>query len=349
VTRVNFAAALCAAQRIALLILGAVFILNLAACGSSSTTTNAELNQPLTAQPATKPVAIASIIGAPPEVSAKLTEKLSAAAKGKNVNMVPAANAEFTLDGYLVASNDRAGTKLSYIWYVSDKTGKRLKSIKGDEIVAKKKPNDPWSVIEDATIDKIADRTSGELYAWLVPSAAPATPQMGGVPVASAGRTGEPATTGSTAVLTPATTAASAERKPEPARTAAVKPAAGPQGTPIVVVTPVAGAPGDGQTALANAMKKHLASHGIKVAEAGANGAYSVRGVVELGPATDGQQPITIRWLVIDPSGKQLKDAVVQREKIEPGSLDVTWGQVADIAAGAAAVELAKIVPKASS
>ncbi len=345
-TRVYFAAALCAARRIALLILGAVLILNLAACGSSSTTTNAELNQPLTAQPATKPVAIASIIGAPPEVSAKLNEKLAATAKGKNVNIVPAANAEFTLDGYLVASNDRAGTKLSYIWYVSDKAGKRVKSIKGDEIIAKKKPNDPWSVVEDATIDKIADRTSGELYAWLVPTAAPATPQAGDVPVASAKPAGEPAVTGSAAALTPAAPAAS---KPETPRAVAAKPAAALQGTPVVVVAPVSGAPGDGETALANAMKKHLSSHGIKVAESAASGAYSVRGIVELGPPNDGQQAITIRWLVIDPTGKQLKDAVVQREKIEQGSLDTTWGQVADIAAGAAAVELAKIVPKVSS
>lgn len=343
VTRVIPAAAHSALRPVALLTLGAVLILNLAACGSNSTNTNAELNQPLTnAQPATKPVAIASIIGAPADVSAKLSDKLAASAKGKNVNIVPAANAEFTVNGFLVAAPDKKGTKLSYIWDVADKAGKRVKRIKGDEIVEKKNAGDPWGAIDDAALEKVAGLTATELHAWLAPPAAPAA----GVPVAGAKPATEPAVTSSTAALTQANPAA---EKPKAVKAAVQAKPESPAGPAIVVVTPVTGAPGDGQTSLANAMKKHLASRGVKVSDSQAAGAYSVRGVVEMGPAADGQQPITIRWLVIDPSGKQLSNAVVQRNKVEQGSLDAAWGQVADIAAGAAAAELAKIVPKSAS
>jgi len=74
-----------------------------------------------------------------------------------------------------------------------------------------------------------------------------------------------------------------------------------------------------------------------------------VRGRVELGEAEGGQQPIVIRWRVLDPNGNQLKSEVVQRNKIGAGSLDGSWGRVADLAAGEAAKAIAKILPDSTS
>ena len=63
---------------------------------------------------------------------------------------------------------------------------------------------------------------------------------------------------------------------------------------------------------------------------------------------SNGQQPITIRWVVIDPSGKQMEKTVVQNNKINAGSLDGAWGQIAEQAAGAAAAEVTKLLNKGS-
>jgi hypothetical protein len=95
-------------------------------------------------------------------------------------------------------------------------------------------------------------------------------------------------------------------------------------------------------------MKKHLGQKGIKLASGG-SGSYKVQGQVEMGPAANGEQPITIRWTVLDPQGKRLSDAVVQRNKVPEGSLDGSWGQIADLAAGEAAKEVAKLLSRPAS
>jgi hypothetical protein len=115
----------------------------------------------------------------------------------------------------------------------------------------------------------------------------------------------------------------------------------------VAVVPPVSGAPGDGGESLTAAMRKHLQQAGVKLADGpGGSNAYTVKGSVEMGGAVDGQQPITIQWTVLDPSGKRLDKAVVQHNKVAPGSLDGPWGQIADLAAGEAAKSIAKLIAK---
>jgi hypothetical protein len=108
----------------------------------------------------------------------------------------------------------------------------------------------------------------------------------------------------------------------------------------------VTGAPGDGKTALAEAMKRALTQAGIKTAAAAKPGMYRIQGKVEIGAAANGQQAITIRWVVIDPAGKPMEKTVVQNNKITAGSLDGAWGDIADQAAGAAASEVTKLLQK---
>ena len=117
----------------------------------------------------------------------------------------------------------------------------------------------------------------------------------------------------------------------------------------VAVVPSVTGAPGDGKTALAEAMKRALKQQGIKLASAAKAGTYKIQGQVELGAAANGQQPITIRWVVVDPAGKQMEKTVVQNNKIVAGSLDGAWGETADQAAGAAASEVTKLLQKPAS
>jgi hypothetical protein len=116
----------------------------------------------------------------------------------------------------------------------------------------------------------------------------------------------------------------------------------------VAVVPAVTGAPGDGKTALSDAMRKALGRQGVKLSSAGGAGTYKIQGQVELGAVSNGQQPITIRWVVIDPAGKQMEKTVVQNNKISAGSLDGAWGEVAEQAAGAAASEVSKLLSKGS-
>ncbi len=133
---------------------------------------------------------------------------------------------------------------------------------------------------------------------------------------------------------------------PAPARAVQPTVVASAPAEVIAVVPQVAGAPGDGKSALSEAMKRALNRQGIKLSAGAIPGAYKIQGNVELGAVANGQQAITIRWVVIDPTGKQLEKTVVQNNKIGAGSLDGSWGDVAEQAAGAAASEVTKLLNK---
>jgi hypothetical protein len=119
-----------------------------------------------------------------------------------------------------------------------------------------------------------------------------------------------------------------------------------PKTMAVVIVNAVAGAPGDGTTSLTNAMKKQLTAKGLKIAGVDATGAYSVSGTVTIEEAEKGKQRVVIRWIVSDPSGKPLSDAVVQRNEVAQGALDGAWAEVANIIAVEAARPLADLLRK---
>lgn len=341
VTRVTVRTARCGARRVALPLLGGFFALFLAACETSTSSTSDPVvgslaTAPVQQQSQVKPIAFAPVIGAPAKVSSKMNELLVAAAGQRNIPVAASKDAEYTIRGYLVAAADPKGTKLSYIWDVTDKSGKRAKRLQGDELIEGKKGGDPWALVDDAAMQSIADKTTEQIVAWMPTSgsdgataSAPqdAAPQAAPVRQASA----EPASN----VL------AAAQPVAEPASVSY-------SGVPIAVVPPVTGAPGDGQSSLTSAMRKHLEQAGVKLVESDDPQAYTVRGSVQLGSADGGQQPITIRWLVVDPTGKTMEKAVVQRNNVPEGSLDGSWGQVADLAAGEAARSVAKLIKPAT-
>ena len=108
----------------------------------------------------------------------------------------------------------------------------------------------------------------------------------------------------------------------------------------------VTGAPGDGSSALRNALQKELARGGIALADTPSPATYTVEGKVVMGAGKDGKQPITIDWTVSDPEGKKL-GTVSQKNEVPQGSLDGTWGKTADAAAAAAAQGILKLMPQA--
>jgi hypothetical protein len=325
--------------RVALPILGSLLAVVLAGCETSSSGTGNTVVGSLAGAPVqaqAKPVAFAPIIGAPAKVSSKMTESLTAAAKQKNLTVASTQDAEYTIRGYLVAAADAKGSKLSYIWDITDKSGKRAKRIQGDELIEGKKGGDPWALVDDAAIERIAAKTADEIVVWM-PASAPSVPAV-------ASTNAQQAAPASGAGSQANASSYDAAPAPQVVQTAAVTSAAAATAVPVVLVQPVTGAPGDGQSSLTEAMRRHLERAGVKLIESDDPNAYTVRGTVQLGSADGGQQPVTIRWLVIDPSGKTMEKAVVQRNKVPEGSLNGSWGQVADLAAGEAAKSVARLI-----
>ena len=117
---------------------------------------------------------------------------------------------------------------------------------------------------------------------------------------------------------------------------------------PVAAVIPsLSGATGDGNNALAAALQAELSKNGVGTASQGGQ-PYRVEGVVKMGEAADGKQPVQIDWNVKDPQGKRL-GTVTQKNEIAAGSLDASWGRTADAAAQAAAQGILKLLPKTTA
>ncbi len=328
----------------------------------------AEAVAPAAPQLQKKRVAFAPIIGAPSKVSRQMSSMLVEAVQKQQVPVVKdgTGDADYTIRGYVVAAPAGNGTKLSYIWDVTDRAGKRAHRIVGEELVRGKKAVDPWSVVDGKVLKGIVDETALKLAAW-VPSQSPpagvgAAPTGTVTPAAGAARsagTAAAAAGGHAAAQAghhaakrtarAAKTATARARTQGTARNAAPKRTASLPSRPrsfATLVPHVAGAPGDGQVALAEALKRQLKMRGVKLAgKTVPRNSYTVKGTVVMGPPANGKQAIKIEWQVLDPAGKRV-GTVSQKNVIPQGSLDGKWGKTADAAAAAAAQGILKLLPK---
>jgi hypothetical protein len=301
-------------RHIASFVFAAVAFVCLAGCGGGPSTSSFFSSATSLFSSSTK-IGLAPIVGAPQPVADQFTQALVVAGKDRRLTIIPGGgSAAYTLRGYLLASSEKGGSKISYIFDVTDAKGTRVARVSGDELVPGKAA-DPWDAVNGTLLNSIAGKTTSQVAASL--------PHGNATPVAAVSE-GTPATTSSAAP--PAT---------------ALPRANG------VLVAPVAGAPGDGQRSLTTALKKRLYAGGIKLANGTTENVYMVKGSVVLSDASGGKQSIRIDWLVLDPSGKRL-GTVSQQNTIPRGSLNGPWGAVADAAAGAAADGIIKLLPKSS-
>ncbi len=188
--------------------------------------------------------------------------------------------------------------------------------------------------VPPAIIGKMV-QTEPRRMAWLSPSdldpmgvtiLAPSSPEAMPIPIPT---------------LTPPSTLAT---PPKTRSRLQPQPPASP-GEPLVFVTPVTGAPGDGRNSLAAALREYLSAHGIKLANRPDKNVYTVRGSVNLGWPSWRRQRIRVDWVVLDPGGKKL-GTVSQDNTIPPGSLDGRWGPIAKAAARSAASGVIKLLPR---
>ena len=78
--------------------------------------------------------------------------------------------------GYIVAAREKTKAKISYIWDVTDQSGKRVHRITGEEVAAGA-GKDPWAAVTPQVVQSIADKTATQIASWL--------PNAVGIPVAT--------------------------------------------------------------------------------------------------------------------------------------------------------------------
>ena len=307
--------------------------------GSSNPPAPEVAAKPVAPQPPLAKVAVSPIIGAPDAIGKQIQQEFTSSVEKQRVSVVSGKEerADYTLRGYVVAAKDKSATKVSYIWDVTDPTGKRVNRITGEEVVSGNSSKDPWTALTPQVAQSIANKAASSFISWL-----PSQTGQG----AMVSNIAQPASAGVQPAAAPPEAKRTAAKQPPPA--AASGPMTGSiarDGPVTAVVPPVTGAPGDGTTSLTAAIQRELAGKGVSLTERAGAASYRVEGSVTVGAAKDGKQPIHIEWLVKDPQGKKL-GTVSQRNEIPEGSLDGAWDKTAEQAAGAAAQGIVKLLPQ---
>ncbi|HSA67153.1 MAG TPA: hypothetical protein VLE24_05760 [Methyloceanibacter sp.] len=262
---------------------------------------------------------MAPIVGAPPDIAKQFAQELAAAGADNKLTITPdGTGSPYTLKGYLVATAERKGAKISYILDITDSKGQRVGRVSGEQLIAGRSGADPWSGVNSAALHGLAVQIAPQIAASMSGGGSPPPVASGPAPGASAPDTAAPAPT-----------------------------ARATKGPVTTIVAPVSGAPGDGTKSLTAAIKKRLYAKGVKLATIQTGNTYTVKGIVSVTDGSGGKQSIRIDWQVIDPNGKRV-GTVSQKNNIPKGSLDGPWGAVADAAAGAAADGIIKLLPKPS-
>ncbi|MGO9170451.1 MAG: hypothetical protein ACLP7P_00590 [Rhodomicrobium sp.] len=344
-TRENKPAAQSAARRAASLLTGALLIAGLAGCGSSLFQNSDTADASLKAKPA---VALSPSEGVPQKFASKVDGELAKLMVEKGVRIVDAKDAQYIVKpSYAALSEPKQGTKVAYTINITDKAGNKVRSITGEEIVSAKRGGEAWSHVTEDSVQKVAAKSAVDIAAWVdnpnAPPPSAAVASAAPAPVKTAANTAPKSAPAKPVAPQTASLAASFDASAAAPAKQEVAVASGPV---VAIVPEVTGAPGDGKKTLSEAMKRALNKQGIKTVANARGGAYKIVGQVEVEAAANGQQPITIRWVVVDPTGKQLEKTVVQKNKVAAGSLDGPWGDIADQAAGAAASEVTKLLQK---
>lgn len=288
---------------------------------------------PTPAPPANQParIAIAPIVAPEPtgqQLNAKLAEHLErqkvTVARSKD------AKSEYVVRAYFVAAKDTVGTRLTYIYDITDASGaKRAHRIQGEELIKAPAGQDPWVALDAKNIDAIAQKAAAKIVAWLPPSstqpAVATNPRLPSQQQVAQPRT-QPVPEVAPAVTQTTTSSISSKDH-------------------IAFVQAVIGAPGDGNTTLLAAIKRELANKSIRMADRAGPTTYRIQARVTVGQPVDGRQPIQIAWDVIDPAGGLL-GVVEQKNAVQVGSLDGSWGQTAEQAAAAAVEEIVPLIKK---
>jgi len=135
------------------------------------------------------------------------------------------------------------------------------------------------------------------------------------------------------------------------ASSGATPPPSTPPGQPQeahvkVMVAPVTGAPSDGNRQLYSGMRRALGSSKIVIVDAAANDVFTVIGAVNLTAIDDQRGQLVIKWLVKDPTGRNVGD-LEQSNPVPLAATKGSWAGFGDIVATAASEGVLELLEKA--
>src|ERR1700761_5232096 len=124
-------------------------------------------------------VAIASVDGAPADVSTRFRQSFDEAATARRIAVAAPAKAHYLVRGYLTASTIEGGAEVDIVWDVFTPDKKRAQRL-SDAIAVRGSGDDAWAMIDDAALNSIAAKCADDLAAYLsnTPEAAPASPAL---------------------------------------------------------------------------------------------------------------------------------------------------------------------------
>jgi hypothetical protein len=128
--------------------------------------------------------------------------------------------------------------------------------------------------------------------------------------------------------------------------TPAAAPAPPPEQQIKVLVAPVTGAPSDGNRQLTSGMRRALGSSKIVIVDAAEADAFTVVGKVSLTPINDRMGRLVVKWLLKDPTGKNVGD-IEQANPVPLAAARGTWAGFGDIVASAASEGVLELLEKA--
>lgn len=112
---------------------------------------------------------------------------------------------------------------------------------------------------------------------------------------------------------------------------------------PVAVVGGVKGAPGDGNSALAEALRAVLPLKGVRVDAKKDAAAWRIEGVVKVARGPGDTDIVTLSWRVLDANGKEA-GTITQENAVPRGRLLKPWAEIAGFAAEAAAEGIAQLL-----
>jgi hypothetical protein len=111
---------------------------------------------------------------------------------------------------------------------------------------------------------------------------------------------------------------------------------------PSFLIKQVEGAPGDGNASLTAAMKAALRKRDLTVTDDPRQAGFVIEGKVQVGPNVNGRQQTKIVWAVNTISGQEVGKAV-QENAVQAGTLDGSWGRIAEIVTNAAVLGIQEL------
>lgn len=296
------------------------------------------------------PVAMLAAKGVPEGRQAELAQYVAVEAnrRGFAVNTKPDQRG-YRMNGHLSAEKSPRGTIVVFVWDVTDSIGSAQHRIAGQEIIpASAEGQDPWELVDDTAMSRIAARTAESLAAYLgqkgyfVRHVALPPPDDGRATasVQTAGADAPVQTASANAAAASANSRASIRSRPITRASVRIN-----NQRPIAIPA-VEGVDKASSERLVEAMGIALDRRGFTVGANPDQKVLKVAGDISLGSKVGGQQAVSIKWKVLDAKGK-LVGTVKQNNKIPAGTLDAGWGPIAQVVADAAAGGVIELLVKA--